>query len=168
MIENLLLFGFGAFIACCLALAVVCIVHFCTNPYSMDSAMKELKERCETKDGTVKRLNELMLKMLNCPPINKNVSAIEVEDFGNLKVFIAGDESGKPRLFAFNAKVYSRSDYHQLRNTHNFKKFGLKYSIDANELSEFLTEVSKVVFKKKLEEQSRKNLINHFNCLSYG
>jgi hypothetical protein len=163
MIENLLLFGFGAFIACCLALAVLCLVHSCTNPYSMDSAMKELKERCETKDGTVKKLNEIMLKMFDCPPIDKKMSVIEVADFGDLKVLIGGDESGKPRLFAFNAKMYSRSNYHQLRNTDSFKKFGIKYSISASELSEFLTEVSKVVFKKKLEEQSRKNLINHFN-----
>ena len=163
MIENLLLFGFGAFIACCLALAVLCLVHLCTNPYSMDSAMKELKERCETKDGTVKKLNEIMLKMFDCPPIDKKMSVIEVADFGDLKVLIGGDESGKPRLFAFNAKMYSRSNYHQLRNTDSFKKFGIKYSINASELSEFLTEVSKVVFKKKLEEQSRKNLINHFN-----
>lgn len=163
MIENLLLFGFGAFIACCLALVVLCLVHSCTNPYSMDYAMKELKERCETKDGTVKKLNEIMLKMFDCPPIDKKMSVIEVADFGDLKVLIGGDESGKPRLFAFNAKMYSRSNYHQLRNTDSFKKFGIKYSISASELSEFLTEVSKVVFKKKLEEQSRKNLINHFN-----
>lgn len=163
MIENLLLFGFGAFIVCCLALAVLCLVHLCTNPYSMDSAMKELKERCETKDGTVRKLNEIMLKMFDCPPIDKKMSVIEVADFGDLKVLIGGDESGKPRLFAFNNKVYSRSDYHKLRNTDDFKKFGIKYSINASELSEFLTEVSKVVFKKKLEEQSRKNLINHFN-----
>ena len=129
----------------------------------MDYAMKELKERCETKDGTVKKLNEIMLKMFDCPPIDKKMSVIEVADFGDLKVLIGGDESGKPRLFAFNAKMYSRSNYHQLRNTDSFKKFGIKYSISASELSEFLTEVSKVVFKKKLEEQSRKNLINHFN-----
>jgi hypothetical protein len=129
----------------------------------MNSAMQELKERCETKDGTVKKLNEIMLKMFDCPPIDKKMSVIEVADFGDLKVLIGGDENGKPRLFAFNAKMYSRSNYHQLRNTDSFKKFGIKYSISASELGEFLTEVSKVAFKKKLEEQSRKNLIDHFN-----
>lgn len=163
MITDLLLFGLGAFVACCLVLAIVCIVHLCTNPYSMDSAMKELKERCETKDGTVKKLNEIMLKMFDCPPIDKKMSAIEVADFGDLKALIGGDENGKPRLFAFNAKMYSRSDYHQLRNTDSFKKFGIKYSISASELSEFLTEASKAAFKKKLEEQSRKKVIDHFN-----
>jgi hypothetical protein len=129
----------------------------------MDSAMKELKERCKTKDGTVKKLNEIMLKMFDCPPIDKKMSAIEVADFGDLKALIGGDENGKPRLFAFNAKMYSRSDYHQLRNTDSFKKFGIKYSINASELSEFLTEASKAAFKKKLEEQSRKKVIDHFN-----
>ena len=163
MMTDLLLFGLGALVACCLALAAMCIVHFTTNPYSMDSAMKELKERCETKDGTVKKLNGLMLKMLDCPPIDKKMPAIEVADFGDLKVLIGGDENGKPRLFAFNTKFYSRSDYHQLRNTDSFKKFGIKYSISASELSEFLTEASKAAFKKKLEEQSRKNVIDHFN-----
>ena len=163
VILDLRLFVLGAFVACCLVLAVMCIVHFTTNRYSMNSARQELKERCETKDGTVKKLNELMLKMFDCPPIDKKMSAIEVADFGDLKVLIAGDESGKPRLFAFNAKIYSRSDYHQLRNTDSFKKYGIKYSISASELSEFLTEASKAVFKKKLEEQSRKNVIDHFN-----
>lgn len=164
MIIDLLLFGLGAFVVCCLALAVMCIVHFTTNPYSMDSAMQELKERCETKDGTVKKLNELMFKMFDCPPIDKKMPVIEVVDFGDLKVLIGGDENGKPRLFAFNAKDYSRSDYHQLRNTDSFKKFGIKYSISASELGEFLTEASKAAFKKKLEEQSRKNVIDHFNA----
>ena len=163
MITDLLLFGLGAFIACCLVFAIVCIVLLCTNPYSMDSAMQELKERCETKDGTVKKLNGLMLKMFDCPPIDKKMPVIEVADFGDLKVLIGGDENGKPRLFAFNAKMYSRSNYHQLRNTDSFKKFGIKYSISASELSEFLTEASKAAFKKKLEEQSRKNIIDHFN-----
>ena len=163
MITDLLLFGLGAFVACCLVLAVMCIVHFTTNPYSMNSAMQELKERCETKDGTVKKLNELMLKMLDCPPIDKKMSVIEVADFGYLKVLIGGGENGKPRLFAFNTKYYSRSDYHQLRNTDRFKRFGIKYSISASELSEFLTEASKAAFKKKIEEQSRKNVIDHFN-----
>lgn len=163
MITDLLLFGLGAFVACCLVLGIMCVVHFTTNPYSMNSAMEELKERCETKDGTVKKLNELMLKMFDCPPIDRKMPAIEVADFGDLKVLIAGDESGKPCLFAFNAKIYSRSDYHQLRNTDSFKKFGIKFSINASELSEFLTEASKAAFKKKLEEQSRKNVIDHFN-----
>lgn len=58
MITDLLLFGLGAFVACCLVLGIMCVVHFTTNPYSMNSAMQELKERCETKDGTVKKLNE--------------------------------------------------------------------------------------------------------------
>lgn len=156
MITYLLLFGLGTF-------AVMCIVHFTTNPYSMNVAMQELKERCETKDGTIKKLNELMLKMLDCPPIDKKMSVIEVADFGYLKVLIGG-ENGEPRLFAFNTKYYSRLDYYQLKNTDRFKKFGIKYSISASELSEFLTEVSKAVFKKKIEEQSRKNLIDHFNA----
>lgn len=163
MIIDLLLFGLIAFVACGLALAVICIVDFTTNPYSMNSAMQELKERCETKDDTIKKLNELVVKMFDCPPIDKKMQVIEVADFGDLKVLIGGDENGKPRLFAFNAKVYSRSDYYQLRKTDSFKKFGIKYSISASELSEFLTEASKAAFKKKLEVQSRKNIIDHFN-----
>ena len=163
MMTDLLLFGLGALVACCLALAAMCIVHFTTNPYSMNSAMQELKERCETKDGTVKKLNGLMLKMFDCPPIDKKMPVIEVADFGYLKVLIGGDENGKPRLFAFNTKFYSRSDYHQLRNTDRFKKFGLKFSLSAEELGEFLTEVSKKAFKNKLDEQMRKSVIDHFN-----
>ncbi len=163
MITDLLLFGLGAFVACCLALLVLCVVHFCTDPYSMGSAMQELKKRCETKDGTIKKLNEIKIKMFNCPRITFSISAVEVADFGDLKLLIAGDNNGKPRLFPFNTSVYSRSDYHKLRNTDNFKKYGLKHSLSYDELSEFLKEISKVTFKKNLEEQLRKNVIDHFN-----
>ena len=163
IVESLLVFCFVATVLSLLALLVLWVVQFCTEQYCMSSAMKELKKRCETKDGTIKKLYEIKNKMLDCPRITFSISAIEVADFGDLKLLIAGDNNGKPRLFAFNTSAYSRSDYHKLRNTDNFKKSGLKHSLSDDELSEFLKEVSKVTFKKKLEEQLRKNVIDHFN-----
>lgn len=163
IVESLFVFCFVTFGLCCVALAIMCVVHFCTDQYCMDSAMKELKKRCETKDGTIKKLYEIKTKMFDCPRITFSISAIEVADFGDLKLLIAGDNNGKPRLFAFNTSAYSRSNYHKLRNTDKFKKSGLKYSLSDDELSEFLKEVSKVTFKNKLEEQLRKNVIDHFN-----
>lgn len=133
------------------------------NPYKMDSAMVQLKKLCMSKDEVYDKLIKINDNMFDCPPIDKKMLVIEVADFGDLKVLIGGDESGRPRLFAFNARPYTWSDYRQLSATEGFKNFGLKYSISADELKGFLNEASKAIFENKLVEQSHKNVVEHFD-----
>jgi len=133
------------------------------NPYNMDSAMVQLKKLCISKDEVYNKLIKINDDMFDCPPIDRKMLAIEVADFGDLKALIGGDESGKPRLFAFNARHFARSDYRKLSATEGFKNFGLKYSISADELKGFLNEASKAIFENKLLEQSHKNVVEHFD-----
>lgn len=162
IILSLLLLLLFTLFAGLIVILIIFIMDFIRDRYSMDYAMEELKKRCEKKSSTVKILNEIVSKMHNCPPIGNEISPFEVADFGNLRVLICGDENGRPRLFAMNIEDYTNEQFRQLIEKEKFRKIGIKHSISVIELSEFLTEVCKKDFEKKLKEKSRNNLIQHF------
>ena len=153
--------GMIVLLICALLVSIV-FRHF-HDPYDMKDAMKYISNF--KSEDFIRSLNDIIVKMEKCPTIiPQHMSPIEVYGSGKDKLLIVGDTSGKPRLFAFT--IYdsmAEYEYVQLRDKDKrFKKFGLKHSIDVDEVKQILEKVKKGTFKVKLEETQEREIYKFF------
>lgn len=153
-------------------LLVFCAYHYLTDQYDIKTAMRLFKTECCKEEFFVKRLNTLLEKMESCPRISKDAQIIEIYEThlkaGQLYLYICGDASGKPRLFAHLKDRYtSKSEQRNVQKNNRFKKNGLKYSIGIEDLKGIINDASKIIFKNKLVKEEEDVVKNHFNRVLY-
>lgn len=158
--------------SCMTFLLVFCAYHYLTDQYCIKSAMRLFKEGCCKEEYFIKRLSTLLEKMESCPRISKDTQIIEIYNThlkdGQLYLYICGDASGKPRLFAHLKDRYtSKSEQHNVQKNNRFKKNGLKYSIGIEELKDIINDASKIIFKNKLVKEEEDVVKNHFSRVLY-
>ena len=163
IIAYFFIFMIGMILLLICALIVSIVFRHFHDPYDMKDAMVYISNF--KSEEFIRSLNDIIVKMENCPTIiPQHIPPIEVYGAGKDKLLIVGDKCGKPRLFAFT--IYdsmAEYEYVQLRDKDKrFKKFGLKHSIDVEEVKMILAKAEKRTFKAKLEETQEREIYNFF------
>ena len=163
IIAYFFIFMIGMILLLICALIVSIVFRHFHDPYDMKDAMAYISNF--KSEEFIRSLNDIIVKMENCPTIiPQHIPPIEVYGSGKDKLLIVGDKCGKPRLFAFT--IYdsmTEYEYVQLRDhDKRFKKFGLKHSIDVEEVKMILAKAEKRTFKAKLEETQEREIYNFF------